>query len=104
MASLKELLPAAKSATSTFYDHTSDPWFKNRYSATEAEKSAVIKANPVPAYLKRAGFRPSKLEDFGDGGAFPEIHYAQYPLDMGRKKDWKPGERLYLLLWTSMVN
>jgi SNW domain-containing protein 1 len=24
-------------------------------------------------------------EDFGDGGAFPEIHVAQYPLDMGRK-------------------
>ncbi|CAN4096322.1 unnamed protein product [Withania somnifera] len=61
---------------------------ENRYSATEAEKSAVIKANPVPPYLKRAGFRPSKIEDFG---AFPEIHYAQYPLDMGRKKDWKPG-------------
>ena len=28
----------------------------------------------------------SILEDFGDGGAFPEIHVAQYPLDMGRKK------------------
>ncbi|XP_009775566.1 SNW/SKI-interacting protein A-like [Nicotiana tabacum] len=91
MASLKELLPAAKSATSTFYDHTNDPWFKNRFGATEAEKSAVIKATPVPSYLKRAGFKPSKLEDFGDGGAFPEIHYAQYPLDMGRKKDWKAG-------------
>ncbi|KAJ7395756.1 SNW domain-containing protein 1 [Pitangus sulphuratus] len=25
-------------------------------------------------------------KDFGDGGAFPEIHVAQYPLDMGRKK------------------
>ncbi|KAI3864904.1 hypothetical protein MKW92_048020 [Papaver armeniacum] len=24
-------------------------------------------------------------EDFGDGGAFPEIHVAQYPLGMGRK-------------------
>jgi hypothetical protein len=22
----------------------------------------------------------------GDGGAFPECHVAQYPLDMGRKK------------------
>lgn len=22
----------------------------------------------------------------GDGGAFPECHIAQYPLDMGRKK------------------
>lgn len=26
------------------------------------------------------------LKDFGDGGAFPEIHMAQYPLEMGRKK------------------
>lgn len=26
------------------------------------------------------------VQDFGDGGAFPEIHVAQYPLDMGRKK------------------
>jgi len=25
--------------------------------------------------------------DFGDGGAFPEIHVAQYPLDMGRRKN-----------------
>jgi len=24
-------------------------------------------------------------EDFGDGGAFPEIHVAQYPLNMGKK-------------------
>ncbi|MCI67752.1 SNW/SKI-interacting protein-like, partial [Trifolium medium] len=27
-----------------------------------------------------------KVEDFGEGGAFPEIHVAQYPLDMGRNK------------------
>jgi SNW domain-containing protein 1 len=27
---------------------------------------------------------PYKVEDFGDGGAFPEIHVVQYPLDMGR--------------------
>lgn len=26
------------------------------------------------------------LKDFGDGGAFPEIHVAQFPLEMGRKK------------------
>ncbi|MCD7464838.1 hypothetical protein HAX54_053490 [Datura stramonium] len=90
MASLKELLPAAKSATSTFYDHTSDPWFKNRYSATEAEKSAVIRANPVPPYLKRAGFRPSKLEDFGDGGAFLKSIMHSIHL-IWAKKDWKPG-------------
>ena len=26
------------------------------------------------------------FKDFGDGGAFPEIHVAQYPLSMGFKK------------------
>ena len=24
------------------------------------------------------------LEDFGDGGAYPEIHVAQYPMNLGR--------------------
>lgn len=28
------------------------------------------------------------VEDFGDGGAYPEIHVVQYPLDMG-----KPGTK-----------
>ncbi|KAA8534914.1 hypothetical protein F0562_029870 [Nyssa sinensis] len=93
MAALKELLPPVKSTGSSFYDHSNDPWFKQRYSTAEAERSVTIKANPVPPYLKRDGFRPSKLEDFGDGGAFPEIHYAQYPLDMGRKKDVARGQK-----------
>ena len=26
------------------------------------------------------------MQDFGDGGAFPEIAVAQYPLGMGQKK------------------
>lgn len=38
-----------------------------------------------PPYGQRAGWRPRSAEDFGDGGAFPEIPVAQYPLDMGRK-------------------
>ena len=31
--------------------------------------------------------------DYGDGGSFPEIHVAQYPLDMGRegKSEAKKG-------------
>ena len=39
---------------------------------------------PVPEYLHRQNFIPKSLEDFGDGGAFPEIHVVQYPLNMGR--------------------
>ena len=38
-----------------------------------------------PPYGKRSGWRPRSADDFGDGGAFPEILVAQYPLDMGRK-------------------
>jgi SNW domain-containing protein 1 len=38
-----------------------------------------------PPYGSRAGWRPRGAEDFGDGGAFPEIPVAQYPLDMGKK-------------------
>ncbi|KAJ0960597.1 hypothetical protein J5N97_001522 [Dioscorea zingiberensis] len=94
---LKDILPAAKSSSFSFYDHSNDPWFKERFSSSssssESQHSAVIKPNPVPPYGKRSGFVPRKLEDFGDGGAFPEIHVAQYPLRMGRK-DQKPGSRI----------
>ena len=38
----------------------------------------------VPPLGKRNGYLPAKPEDFGDGGAFPEIHTVQYPRDMGR--------------------
>ena len=38
-----------------------------------------------PPYRQRIGWRPMSAEDYGDGGAFPEIPVAQYPLDMGRK-------------------
>lgn len=43
-------------------------------------------AKVIPPYGARRGFVPRSREDFGDGGAFPEIHVKQYPLDMGRKK------------------
>eukprot|EP01084_Bolivina_argentea_P208229 355110_1 len=39
----------------------------------------------IPPYGKRQGYVPREPEDYGDGGAFPEIHIKQYPLDMGRK-------------------
>ncbi|KAK7245441.1 hypothetical protein RIF29_40287 [Crotalaria pallida] len=95
MAALKELLPPAKSSSTTYYDHSNDPWFKQRFATSEEEKAAAaIKQKPVPPYLKRAGFVPRKVEDFGDGGAFPEIHVAQYPLDMGREKSSKPGSKI----------
>ncbi|KAI0345303.1 pre-mRNA-processing protein 45 [Trametopsis cervina] len=46
----------------------------------------VILRTPVPPYGQRNGWKPSSQEDYGDGGAFPECHVAQYPLGMGKKK------------------
>ncbi|KAG1366578.1 SNW/SKI-interacting protein A [Cocos nucifera] len=104
MAALKELLPPAKSTGASFYDHSKDPWFKERYSSSsDPSQSSVVKPNPVPSYGKRSGFVPRKPEDFGDGGAFPEIHVAQYPLGMGRK-DEKPGSKILPLTVDSQGN
>eukprot|EP00039_Didymoeca_costata_P032936 m.39957 g.39957 ORF g.39957 m.39957 type:complete len:532 (-) comp9613_c0_seq2:75-1670(-) len=41
--------------------------------------------NTIPPYGKRKGWVPRTIKDFGTGGAFPEIHVAQYPLDVGRQ-------------------
>ena len=60
MADLKKLLPPVKSNSTTYYDHSNDPWFKQQLcSSSEAEQSAVIKFNPVPPYLNCAGFVPA---------------------------------------------
>lgn len=94
MAALKDLLPPAKSTTtSSYYDHSKDTWFRERFSSSEAERSSIVKTKPILPYGKRSGYVPRKPEDFGDGGAFPEIHVAQYPLGMGRKED-KPGSKI----------
>lgn len=83
MLPLKDFLPKAKSTVNTNYDHSNDPWFNIRYSLSGAENSEAPKAKWAPPYLKRAEFKPTNPDDFGDGGAFPEIGYAQYPLCMG---------------------
>ena len=41
-------------------------------------------ASAAPAYGSRSGFVPRTAADYGDGGAFPEVHVAQFPRDMGR--------------------
>ncbi|ELK33573.1 Transcription initiation factor TFIID subunit 1 [Myotis davidii] len=55
-------------------------------SQRSQQTSLVASRREPPPYGYRQGWIPRLLEDFGDGGAFPEIHVAQYPLDMGRKK------------------
>lgn len=49
------------------------------------DDSIITRRSGPPAYGSRTGWRPRSAEDYGDGGAFPEVHVAQYPADMGRK-------------------
>eukprot|EP01108_Squamamoeba_japonica_P009578 TRINITY_DN9033_c0_g1_i1.p2 TRINITY_DN9033_c0_g1~~TRINITY_DN9033_c0_g1_i1.p2 ORF type:complete len:489 (+),score=220.59 TRINITY_DN9033_c0_g1_i1:44-1468(+) len=53
---------------------------------TDASASAVKpRLTTAPPYPTRAKWRPRTEADFGDGGAYPECHVAQYPRGMGRK-------------------
>lgn len=80
MASLKTLLPVP---TQTTYE---------REDIERAKKlpfpgQLVVTSRTAPPYGRRKGWIPRSAEDYGDGGAFPEIHVAQYPLGLGRKKE-----------------
>ncbi|KAM0813689.1 putative Pre-mRNA-processing protein 45 [Seiridium cardinale] len=49
------------------------------------QQVVVRRAGPPPYGQRSSGWRPREQEDFGDGGSFPEIPVAQYPLGMGQK-------------------
>jgi len=78
--SLSSLLPAPSQSR----------WDRDEERSRGSERSesggslAVVASRTAPPYGKRKGWIPRTVEDFGDGGAFPEIHVAQYPLNMGR--------------------
>ncbi|KAM4663093.1 SNW domain-containing protein 1 [Discoglossus pictus] len=60
---------------------------EEKLRAQKSRQTALVASRrEPPPYGHRKGWVPRSVEDFGDGGAFPEIHVAQYPLDMGRKK------------------
>ncbi|KAG7259297.1 hypothetical protein CRUP_026664 [Coryphaenoides rupestris] len=61
---------------------------EERLRAQTSYSTAVVSTrSEAPSYGHRQGWVPRSLEDFGDGGAYPEIHVAQFPLEMGRKKE-----------------
>lgn len=86
--SLVSLLPQPKHETQIF-----DPFGRNKFKGLSISKapeppSALISTKSTfepPPYGNRESFNPVAVEDFGDGGAFPEIHTLQYPLGMGKK-------------------
>ena len=57
----------------------------NTQNIAHMQMLILVQRTGPPAYGHRTGWRPRSAEDYGDGGAFPEIPVAQYPLDMGRK-------------------
>lgn len=69
------------------------------YTSTEEVYEAPLQAAPkpvnIPSYGSRKGWKPSAA-DYNGGGAYPECHVAQYPLDMGRKKPAGAGSTLAL--------
>lgn len=69
------------------------PRHKYEVHADEGLSSLLPPApkHKVPPYGQRQSFVPRAQADFGDGGAFPEIHVAQFPLEMGRPATKKAG-------------
>eukprot|EP01039_Chlorochromonas_danica_P005445 gene5445-5993_t len=57
-------------------------------SSSGGSQSISSNRKVIPSYPNRKGFIPTKADDFQDGGAYPEIHLIQYPLNMG-----KPGQK-----------
>lgn len=45
----------------------------------------VVAEAPPYGSRERRAYIPRRPSDFGDGGAFPEVHLPQFPRDMGRR-------------------
>lgn len=80
--SLSSILPAPSNPV---WDREDE----RRAKASSSDRSssslgALVSAKIAsPPYGQRKGWVPRTEADFGDGGAFPEIHVAQYPLGLG---------------------
>ncbi|KPJ01168.1 Puff-specific protein Bx42 [Papilio xuthus] len=59
--------------------------FDDERQGQRVGSALVVSQTSVPPYGQRKGWVPRAEEDYGDGGAFPEIHVAQYPLGMGAR-------------------
>ncbi|TFK92325.1 pre-mRNA-processing protein 45 [Polyporus arcularius HHB13444] len=84
MAALASLLPSPINAP-VVSDDDDDEVLPAQVQQAGPSQAVVIR-QVVPPYGQRRGWKPTSLEDFGDGGAYPECHVAQYPLNLGKKK------------------
>ena len=57
---------------------------KNSEGKDVSNTAIVAASKGPPPYGQRQGWYPRGPADFADGGAFPEIHVPQYPMEMGK--------------------
>ncbi|PWY99755.1 hypothetical protein BCV70DRAFT_200666 [Testicularia cyperi] len=97
-ATLQSVLPAPKytaTVQSDDDDNETENGLEDQYDVQdEAGPSSRPASNRIPPYGRRSGWKPRNQSDFADGGAYPECHVAQYPLDMGREKFGSAGNKL----------
>ena len=88
---LSGVLPAPKHSYAAAAPASNVPSSSSTSSSSSSSSPSSSHSHAgLPKYPHRAssGFRPTQPSDFGDGGAYPEIHLVQYPLGMG-----KPGAK-----------
>ena len=79
---------------------------RGKYVPSSEEEPRVVPAQEeptttvIPAYPNRLGWVPRVLSDHGDGGAYPEIHVLQYPLNMGKASNSSSSSSSNLLSLT----
>mmetsp|Transcript_4822 Transcript_4822/g.14529 ORF Transcript_4822/g.14529 Transcript_4822/m.14529 type:complete len:623 (+) Transcript_4822:88-1956(+) len=80
MTSITEFLPVPRQVEEPVEEGEEE----SKGEVTENKKK--LNVPPYPTRNRtRPRFVPREQEDFGDGGAYPEISITQFPLDMGRK-------------------
>ncbi|OLY77633.1 Pre-mRNA-processing protein 45 [Smittium mucronatum] len=85
MSTLSQLLPKPKFSSDSIESQNK----VSHQSGKNPNTLSLTRKNEIPPYGKRSGWTPKTQEDFGDGGAYPEILIGQYPLRMGLKKQKK---------------
>ncbi|PVU94336.1 hypothetical protein BB561_002633 [Smittium simulii] len=84
MSALSQILPEPK-----YSSKKDSPPIQSSKIETTALVSIDTNKRNIPSYGNRKNWIPTTLEDFGDGGAYPEILVGQYPIRMGLKKTKK---------------
>ncbi|VVT45874.1 uncharacterized protein SAPINGB_P000934 [Magnusiomyces paraingens] len=95
MASIDSYLPKPKNKSQNADQLNSSSNITIVSKLNNEQRELFAQTYSIPSYGHRTEFRtangkkwrPQSVEDYGDGGAYPEIPVAQYPRNMGQPKD-----------------